>query len=288
MKKLIWLLLGLLMSLYGCARYNSDPRAEAEKKDWKLAYIKVDSILAKNNKQETEKMILFAKEYPEILESGFARFPLDGLKILAVQANDLTYVKNELSRFCIVASVEQCTEANNNLVEAEKLIKKELHLTKDVYANLSKKEQNTVSNNFKIIFYAHDEVGIITDREVRNLSTPGSNFGAEAGGAAGAVAYVNNVNPSNYSLSKDVSSTLLGAFVGAALFNKQAVDQYEIRYTVKLRNGDLKQFDVLSSTPLAEGIGFCIGMPYGTKVDQSLCTMTLAEFRVKYAGDLNN
>ena len=139
---------------------------------------------------------------------------------------------------------------------------------------------------YRLIHFSDSEIGIVTDRQVRNLSTPGSNFGAEAGGAAGAVAYVNNVNPANYSLSKDVSSTLLGALVGAALFNKQAVEQYEIRYTVKLRNGDLKQFDVLSSTSLADGIGVCIGMPYGTKVDQSLCTMTLAEFRVKYADSL--
>jgi hypothetical protein len=287
MKKLIWLLFCLIVSLCGCAS-TINPRQYAEKREWHYAYSAIDTVLTTNPKVDPKQFIELTRQYPEIIDYWQQGFSYERLSKVALQINDLTSTKNQLTRFCTVAPVEQCTEANNNLVEAEKLIKKELRLRRDLFAGLNIKEQKSLSDNYKIIFYETSEIGIVTDRQVRNLSTPGSNFGAEAGGAAGAVAYVNNVNPANYSLSKDVSSTLLGAFVGAALFNKQAVEQYEIRYTVKLRNGDLKQFDVLSSTPLADGIGVCIGMPYGTKVDQSLCTMTLAEFRDKFAGELKN
>jgi hypothetical protein len=276
-----------LIAIQGCSS-TTNPQSRAEKKQWNYAYDGVDFILSKNKKEDTERMILLVKDYPEIVNYGFSTFSIDSLNYWVNKTGDLYYKKIEVERFCIVATTQQCNQAVDNVLSVEKTIKKELRLSKGLYSKLNEKEQKYLSDNYKIIFYEASEVGIVTDRQVRNLSTPGSNFGAEAGGAAGAVAYVNNVNPANYSLNKDVSSTLLGAVIGAALFNKQAVEQYEIRYTLKLRNGDIKQFDVLSSTPLAEGMGACIGMPYGTKVDQSLCTMTLAEFRDKYAGELKN
>lgn len=277
----------IALIITGCSS-TTNPRSRAENKQWKYAYDGVDYILSKNKKEDTERMILLVNEYPEIADYGFSTFSVNSLNYWSDRTGDLYYKRIEVERFCIISTIQQCNQAVDNVLSVEKTIKKELRLLKDLYSKLNEKEQKYLSDNYKIIFYEASEVGIVTDRQVRNLSTPGSNFGAEAGGAAGAVAYVNNVNPANYSLSKDVSSTLLGAFVGAALFNKQAVEQYEIRYTVKLRNGDLKQFDVLSSTPLADGIGVCIGMPYGTKVEQSLCTMTVAEFRIKYAEELVN
>lgn len=281
------IILALLLISTGCSSVTN-PQSMAEKKQWNHAYDGVDYILSKNKKEDIERMILLVNEYPEIANYGFSTFSVTSLNYWSDRTGDLYYKRIEVERFCIISTIQQCNQAVDNVLSVEKTIKKELRLLKDLYSKLNEKEQKYLSDNYKIIFYEASEVGIVTDRQVRNLSTPSSNFGAEAGGAAGAVAYVNNVNPANYSLSKDVSSTLLGAVIGAALFNKQAVEQYEIRYTVKLRNGDIKQFDVLSSTPLADGIGICIGMPYGTKLDQSLCNMTLAEFRAKYVDDIKS
>ena len=108
------------------------------------------------------------------------------------------------------------------------------------------------------------------------------------GGAVGATAYINNSSPYNYSLKNDIGSTILGAFVGAAVMNQPAVNKYLIRYTIKLTDGNFRQYEEVLPSALGQGIGLCVSLPGVISIDTSLCTMTLAEFRVKYAGELKN
>lgn len=275
----------LLLLVQGCSS-TTNPRLRAENKQWQNAYDGVDYILSKNKKEDTERMILLVNEYPEIANYGFSTFSINSLNYWSSRTGDLYYKRIELERFCIISTIQQCNQAVDNFLSVEKTIKKELRLAKDLYSKLTEIEQKTLSDNYKIIFYESSEIGTITDRQVQNISTPGSNAGAEIGGAVGATAYISNATPSSYSMKSDLTSTVLGALAGAALMNKSPTEQYVIRYSLKLRNGEIRQVDQVSSTPLGQSIGMCVSMPGAILIDQSLCTMTLAEFRVKYAGEI--
>lgn len=280
-----------LLAIQGCALRQdsiSDIKSRADKQNWEYTYNRFDYFLSKNNEKYNQQLILIAKDYPEILEYAQTKFSIDVLSDMAIRANDLTYKKNELERFCKVFTLQQCNQAVDNMAQAEKIIKKELRLRRDLFAGLTIKEQKSLSDNYKLIIYEINEIGVITDRQIQNISTAGSNAGAEIGGAVGATAYISNSNPYNYSLKNDIGSTILGAFVGAALMNQPAVNKYLIRYTIKLTDGNFRQYEEVLPSALGQGIGLCISLPGVISIDTSICTMTLAEFRVKYAGELNN
>lgn len=283
--KLFILFIALIIT--GCSS-TTNPRSRAENKQWRNAYDGVDYILSKNIKEDTERMILLVNEYPEIVNYGYSTFTVNSLIYWSDRTGDLYYKRIELERFCIISTIQQCNQAIDNLLSVEKTIKKELRLLKDLYSKLTEKEQKSLKDNYKIIFYESSEIGIVTDRQVQNLSTPGSNAGAEIGGAVGATAYISNATPSSYSMKSDLTSTVLGALAGAVLLNKSPTEQYVIRYSLKLRNGEIRQVDQVSSTPLGQSIGMCVFASNATPIDQSFCTMTLAEFRAKYAGEIKS
>ena len=137
-------------------------------------------------------------------------------------------------------------------------------------------------------FYQSSEIGIVTDRQVRTINSPGSNAGAEIGGAVGAATYINKATPSNYSMKSDLGSTAAGALVGALLLNKNPTTQYVTTHTIKLRNGEVINIEEVANKPTGEGIGTCVRKAVIAAIDQSYCTMTIDEFRVKYSENIKN
>lgn len=283
-----YIFLIILFAIQGCvSKTPPDPRKLAENKQWQSAYENILFVLSKNDKEETERIITLTNEYPEIIGYAVEEYSFERLKKSDDQDN-IQYRKDGIKFFCTISSKEQCNTANENLLKAEKTIKKEISVLEDLYLNLTTREQETLSDKYKLRFYKSSEIGIVTDRQVQNTSTHGSNDGAVVGGAIGTAAYINNATPSSYSMKSDIASTALGALAGAMLFNKSPTVQYLIRYTIKLRNGEVIQVDQVSGTPLGQGVGICISASNAAPIDQSYCTMTLNEFRVKYSDALNN
>lgn len=278
----------LLLLIQGCAsKTPPDLRKMAENKQWQGAYENIMFVLSKNNKEDTERVIALTKDYPEIIGYAVEEYSFEGLT-KSDDKDNIQYRKDGIRFFCTPSSEEQCNTANENLLKAEKSIKKEFSVIEDLYLKLTPQEQKVLSDKYKLLFYKSSEFGIVTDRQVQNTSTPGSNDGAVIGGAVGTTAYISNATPSSYSMKSDIASTALGALAGAMLFNKSPVVQYLIRYTIKLRNGEVIQVDQISGTPLGQGIGMCISASNASLIDQSYCTMTLAEFKTKFSEQLKN
>lgn len=283
-----YIFLSLLFLIQGCSS-TPDPKSFAETKRWDFAYEYLMMNLAKNNHADTERMIALSKQYPEIIDYGVNEYSKENLKKWSDKLNMIGYQQsNNIKYFCVIASEEQCKTAIQNIESVEKTIKKKLIIPKDLYDQLSTKEQQSLSDKYKLDFYKSSEIGIVTDRQVRTINTPGSNAGAEIGGAVGTATYINKATPSNYSMKNDLGSTAVGALVGALLMNKSPTTQYVTTHTIKFRNGEVKTFEDIANKPLGEGIGTCVRSPGITSIDSSFCSMTLAEFRMKYAEELKN
>lgn len=277
----------LVLLIQGCAS-TPDPRSSAEKKLWDNAYDNVVFTLAKNKKDDTVRMIALTKEYPEIVNYGYSTFSKENLKNWSDKDNMIAYQKYSLEYFCIISTDEQCKTATDNLDAVVKTIKDKLTVPKDLYAQLTVKEQQKLSEAYRLSFYESSEIGIVTDRNVRTINTPGSNAGAEIGGAIGTAAYINNATPSSYSMKSDLGSTAAGALVGALLMNKSPTTQYVTTHTIKLRNGEVKTIEQVDNKPTGEGIGTCVRVSVISSIDQSFCTMTMTEFRKKFYKELNS
>lgn len=272
--------------IQGCSS-SHNLKSSAESKRWDHAYDYLISTLSKNNQADTEKMIALSKQYPEIIDYGISTYSFENLKIWADRLNEIGYQhSNNIKYFCIIATDEQCKTATDNLDAVVKTIKNKVTVTKDLYAQLTVQEQQKLSEAYRLSFYESSEIGIVTDRQVRTINTPGSNAGAEIGGAVGTATYINKATPSNYLMKNDLGSTAVGALVGALLMNKNPTTQYVTTHTIKLRNSEVKTFEDVGNKPTGEGIGTCVRIPGVVVIDQSFCVMTLADFREKYAEDL--
>ena len=287
MKSLVFI---LLLAIYGCTSTplsKPDPQKYAVNKEWQNAYGGVIFFLSKNNKEDTDRMVALTKEYPEIINYGVEEYSLENLK-RPDDHDHIQYRKDGIRFFCIISSDEQCKTAIANLSQAEKTVRKKAIVLKDLYDQLSPKEQQSLSEKYKLDFYKSSDIGIVTDRQVRTINTPGSNAGAEIGGAIGTAAYINNATPSSYSMKSDLGSTAAGALVGALLMNKSPTTQYVTTHTIKLRNGEVKTIEQVDNKPTGEGIGTCVRVSVISSIDQSFCTMTMTEFRKKFYKELNS
>jgi hypothetical protein len=265
---------------------NSNPDIHLANKNWKAAFTALANKLHHDipNSQSDAKKI--AEEYPELVAYSQYLFSAENMKFTSNNAGEILYLNFRLKAFCSINSQEDCDTTTSNFNNAVSRIRKDATIPKAIFDQLTKSEQESLNLKYDFQFIVDSEIGIVTDRQIRNLSTPGSNFGAELGGAVGTAAYVSNATPSNYSLKSDIGNTLLGALVGAMLLNQQPVQRYQIRYTIKLRNGELSQVDQISGSPLGEGVGSCLTASNAGPVESILCTMTVSDFRLKYGDDL--
>lgn len=264
----------------------SNPAVHLANKNWEAAFTALANKLHHDTPDSQSDAKKMAEEYPELVAYSQMLFAVENMNFSTNNAGRILYLNFRLKAFCSINTKERCDTTTSNFNNAVSRIRKDATIPKAIFDQLTKSEQELLNQKYEFQFIADSEIGIVTERQIRNLSTPGSNFGAELGGAVGTAAYVSKATPSSYSLKSDIGNTLLGAFVGAMLLNQQPTQQYQIRYTLKLRNGELAQVDRIYGSPLGEGIGNCLTASNAEHVETILCTMTLSDFRLKYAEDL--
>lgn len=267
---------------------NTNTAIHLANKNWKEAFTALANKLHHGTPGAQSDARKMANEYPELVAYSQTLFAPENMKFTSNNAGEILYLNFRLNAFCSINTQEDCDTTTSNFNNAVSRIRKDATIPKAIFDQLTKSEQESLNQKYEFKFISDSEIGIVTDRQIRNLSTSGSNFGAELGGAVGTAAYVSKATPSDYSLKSDIGNTLLGALVGAMFLNQQPVQRYQIRYTIKLRNGELAQVDQISGSPLGEGVGSCLKASNAETVETILCTMTLTEFRVKYAGELKN
>lgn len=264
----------------------SNPTVHLANKNWEAAFTALANKLhhgTPDGQSEAKKM---AEEYPELVAYSQKLFAVENMNFSSENGGQILYLNFRLNAFCSINTQDNCDTTTRNFNNAVSRTRKDATIPKAIYDQLTKSEQELLNQKYEFKFIADSEIGIVTERQIRNLSTPGSNFGAELGGAVGTAAYVSKATPSSYSLKSDIGNTLLGAFVGAMLLNQQPNQQYQIRYTLKLRNGELAHVDQTYGSPLGEGVGNCLTASNAVPVESILCTMTVSDFRLKYADDL--
>ena len=277
--KLFILFIALIVS--GCSTIKNS-ETYAKKGEWESTFTSIAVSVNSGSQESILKAQELASNHHQIKEYSLNLFSEQNINDLSESNENIEYLRFRLKAYCIINSQNDCDEAINRLNIAQKNIKPSINTLLSLFNQLTAQEKQKLLDKYRVNFLSDSEIGIVTDRQVQNISTLGSNVGAEIGGAVGATAYISNATPSSYSMKSDLTSTALGALAGAVLLNKSPTEQYVIRYSLKLRNGEIRQVDQLSSTPLGQSIGMCVSMAGAILIDQSLCTMTLAEFRVKY------
>lgn len=163
-------------------------------------------------------------------------------------------------------------------VLAQQLIK----VSQSAWLALTHAERALIQQKYIVDLAEQDTFGIIIDNQGVNESTPGTNVGANLGGAVANAAYVDNaIKGGNYSAKNQLASGILGAMLGSTLDSKPNA-QYHYRYAVKLGSGNIKYFDETKSDPFRHPVGVCISVPNIALVEQQLCTQTAAVLRTTY------
>lgn len=278
--KLFILFIALIVS--GCSTIKNS-ETYAKKGEWESTFTSIAVSVNSGSQESILKAQELVSNHPRIKEYSLNLFSEQNINDLSESNENIEYLRFRLKTYCIINSQNDCDEAVNRLNIAQKNIKPSINTLLSLFNQLTAQEKQKLLDKYRVNFLSDSEIGIVTDRQVQNLSTPGSNAGAEIGGAVGTTAYINNATPSSYSMKSDLTSTALGALAGAILLNRSPTEQYLIRYTLKLRNGEIMQVDQASSSPMGQGIGICVYAPNASLIDQSMCTMDLAEFKFKFS-----
>jgi outer membrane lipoprotein SlyB len=163
-------------------------------------------------------------------------------------------------------------------VSAQQLIK----VSQSAWLALTPTERALIQQKHIVDLAEQDAFGIIIDNQGVNESTPGTNVGANLGGAVGNAAYIDNaIRGGNYSAMNQLGVGILGAVLGSTLDSKPNA-QYHYRYAVKLGSGNIKYFDETKSDPFRHPVGVCVSVPYIALVEQQLCMQTAAFLRTTY------
>ena len=281
------IIVAVVFLLIGCASVPS-VQDYADKSEWNAAYNRFFTSTVNADTIERERIAAIANKYPEIGESGIKEFSIERLQSRAKIPGGLNFPKASVDRFCMIVSAEQCGIAIDNVAAVQATIKPDTWVIKGLHDKLTADERSKLSAKYTVIFYDDNDIGIVTDRQVQNISTPGSNAGTAAGAAAGSAVYnINSVSSSNpknwtYSPASDLGAAILGAMIGSAA-NVRPVELYRIRYTVKTRDGQIAYKEVESSSPLGHSPGVCIDIRQVAVIDQEFCTMDLQALKVLIA-----
>lgn len=279
----------IFLILAGCATTYVPARDYALNGSIVDAYDRLTYELHNNRKGDTKYPQEFVEEFPAVKVYGDGLFTEVALTDFAKTHASMEWIQWRLTTYCATNVSEDCHAAIQRVKNAEKLIKPPkpwLNTTKELVDQLSPSEKATLDEKFNLTLYSTSNLGIVTDRQSANLSTPGSAAGSVAGAAAGSAIYnVNSVssnNPKNWSYSPwaDLGSAILGAVVGSAA-DRQAVQRYHFRYAVKLLNGETITVDEEYQSPVGHAIGTCVYIKSLAKVSDSLCTMTVETLRAE-------
>jgi outer membrane lipoprotein SlyB len=294
-KKSNWLVVTLFMIvlLTGCASRQQDAMEYYEKsvteKRWRSAFLHYIHIFKTGSKNDLSIASNIAKNNPEIAEYGFDLFTTENLRKEIDTYNAITPdLLSEADAVCNLATEEKCNVVLINLKAAESWVDKNrvdlipITLVQSAFDKLSKNEKLELEIKYKLSFYDGNYIGVITERQIQNLSTAGSTVGSDAGSALASVVYINNaLDTGSYNVWTDISVAVAGAVAGSGA-NKAPVTQYVVKYTIRNLNNQIKSTEVSQGTPLGEPIGTCFNLTWRKAIDSEFCTMTAVDIRKKY------
>lgn len=114
-------------------------------------------------------------------------------------------------------------------------------------------------------------------------STAGTSSGARIGEVVAGGNYVDKaITSGNYSVTNQMGTQVLGAVIGG-LLDSGPRTVIRTRYAVRALNGSIVVIDNTShSRDFALPLGVCVSLPAIEQLEQSICEITLPEFRARH------
>jgi len=270
--------------IVGCASQVTRMEDYANQENWAAAFESMQYQMSKEMPDAFSRARNLVRDYPKVLQFGYETFAADKLKKYADHVGEVEWHKIRLKYFCAVAGTEQCIQAKQNVEEAERNIRPLITVLKEFYEQLSPAEMHSLNTRNRIKLIPSSEVGVVTDRQSQDVSTPGTSAGSQLGAAIGSAAYVDKAfsgSPANwnYSASGHLGAQVAGAVVGGVLGNRQAQQTYSIQYTVRHRDGHVAYVANVSSSSLGHSIGVCVRTTDFSLLNHSMCDGTIETFR---------
>lgn len=268
----------------GCTAQVTRMEDYANQGNWPSAFESMQYQMSKEMPDAYSRARNLVQDYPKVLQFGYETFAPDKLNKYADHVGEVEWHNIRLKYFCAVATTEQCIQAKQNVHEAERNIRPLIAVLKEFYEQLSPTEIHSLNARNRIKLISRSEVGVVTDRQLQDVSTRGSSAGSQLGAAIGSAAYVDKSfsgSPSNwnYSTSGHLGAQVVGAVVGGVLGNRPAQESYRIQYTIRYRDGHVAYVENLSSSPLGHSIGVCLRTTDLSLLDRSMCDGTIETFR---------
>lgn len=279
------LLIGLLIT--GCSSIG-DKRVtwfnEAiEGKRWSSAFRAFTNITLFGTATEKDTAVLIAKQHSEIAQAGLDEYSEQSLKKQTTTHNAVDPdIWQRVNALCLLISEGQCETVRQQVYEAIASIKPEATILRSAFEKLNESEKDELKKRYVIGSYDDSEIGIITERQVQDVSQAGSSAGSEVGSSLASAVYVNKaISSGSYNMWTDLAVGILGGVAGAG-GNKAPVKQYIIKYTVRTLDNQLKSDEIINTSPIGESVGSCYSLTRSKSVDQSFCSMTADVIREKY------
>lgn len=157
-----------------------------------------------------------------------------------------------------------------------------LNVASEVWKQLNEEERSQLTERYIVQKIQSTSFGKIVDAQGADKSTPGTNGGANLGGAIANSIYTDRwLDGGSYSAKTQLAAILLGQLVGSTL-DAKPVNNYQFRYAVKQGDGNIKYYDAYSSEPFRHMVGMCVSLPEVNPFpDQSLCDQTVESLRAR-------
>lgn len=147
-----------------------------------------------------------------------------------------------------------------------------IYLVESTYEKLSKKTKSKLISRYEVQLYKDDALGVIIERQVQDVSKPGSSAGSDAGSALASAVYVNNaMNSGQYNMWTDIGVGVFGGIVGSTA-NRSPEQRYLVKYTVKTADGKIRSNSLYAKSSIGHAIGECLYLHTVEVVDQLNCT----------------
>nr|WP_245589312.1 hypothetical protein [Azovibrio restrictus] len=270
--------------LAACATQVTRMEDFAHQENWAAAFESMQYQLSKETPDAFSRARSLVQNYPKVLQFGFETFAPDKLKKYGDHVGEVEWHKIRLKYFCTVATTEQCIQAKQNVDEAERNIRPLIVVLQEFYEQLSPAERQLLDKRHRIIMITSSEVGVVTDRQLQDISTLGRTTSSQLGEAVGSAAYVDKAfsgSPSNwnYSVSGHIGAQFAGAVIGSILGKQIAEESYRIQYTIRYLDGHIGHVEQVSSFPIGHSIGVCLRTTDLTILNDSMCNGSVETFR---------
>lgn len=145
------------------------------------------------------------------------------------------------------------------------------YLVRSTFDQLPEALKNQLMNKYDIQLYSNKQIGRVVERQVQNVSTPGSTAGSEVGSALASAVYVNNaISGGNYNMWTDISVGVLGGIAGSG-GNKAPTERYIIQYSIRNLDDEISSRTVQKTSPIGVPIGECFNLETASAVDEIYC-----------------